>query len=90
MPGPVDHVSVFFVKGALAFDEVVFEGSYELLASDELDHSFAISEVALELSFKIQPVVIDVMEIHVVDVFTGHFVLGYLVVHSACAVELVL
>lgn len=68
MPGSIDHVSVFFVKGALTFDEVVLEGSYESLASEELYHSLAVSEVALEFALKIEPVVVDVVEVHVVDV----------------------
>lgn len=69
MPGSINHVSVFFVKRALSLDEVILEGSYKFLTCEELDHPFAVSEVSLKFALKVQPVVVDVIEIHVVDVF---------------------
>ena len=70
MPSSIYHVSIFFVKGALPFDEVVLEGSYEFLTCEELNHSLAVSEVSLKFALKVQPVVVDVIEIHVVDVLS--------------------
>lgn len=69
VPSSIDHISIFFVKGALALDNIVLESSYEFLASDELDHSLSVSKVSLEFPLKVKPAVFNIIEIHVVYAF---------------------
>lgn len=56
----------FFVESSMAFYHIVIKGPFKILSICQVYSTLAVLRITLELSFVIQPLILDVCEISIV------------------------